>query len=123
MSNLYNRILALCEQRGITGYRLCKDVGIQPSILTDLKMGRKDEISAKTAGKIATYFDVSIGYVLGTEEPQGKEKSPAQKDEAKREEFIRLFEAAPAWLQDQVRNLLEAAEAGREAQDGDPKAR
>lgn len=68
MSILYDRITRLCEDKGITGYRLCKDVGITPSIITDLKMGRKEGLSAKNADKIASYFGISVGYLLGTEE-------------------------------------------------------
>lgn len=54
MGNLYETISMLCEGHGITGYRLCKDIGIQPSILTDLKSGRKKGLSAQIANKIAT---------------------------------------------------------------------
>lgn len=68
MSQLYETILGLCESRGITGYRMCKDLKIQPSIMTDLKMGRKKELSSRTANKIAQYFDVTVGYLLGEEE-------------------------------------------------------
>lgn len=73
MSVLYNRIADLCDKKGITGYRLCKDIGISPNIITELKMGRRDGVSAKTADKIASYFCVSVGYLLGTE----KEKAPS----------------------------------------------
>ncbi len=75
MSILRNRIEGLCKERGITGYRLCKDVGISPNIMTELKMGRRDGISAKTANKIASYFDVTVAYLLGEEE------APTPKDE------------------------------------------
>ena len=68
MSKLYNNIVSLCESRGITGYRMCKEIGIQPSILTDLKMGRKEGLSSKNADKIARYFGVSVSFLLGTEE-------------------------------------------------------
>ena len=75
MSDLYNRIMSLCDKAGISGYRLCKDAGIQPSVLTDLKMGRQLGLSAKNADKIASYFGVSVGYLLGTEQ----KKSPPLK--------------------------------------------
>lgn len=68
MSQLYENILGLCESRGITGYRMCKDLKIQPSIMTDLKMGRKKELSSRTANKIAQYFGVTVGYLLSEEE-------------------------------------------------------
>lgn len=68
MSNLYNLIAQLCKEKGISGYRLCKEVGIQPSILTDLKVGRKQSLSAETLSKIAAHFGVSVDYLLGMEE-------------------------------------------------------
>lgn len=67
MSDLYNRIMSLCEEKGVSGYRMCKDIGIQPSILTDLKRGRQSGLSAKNADKMAAYFGVSVGFLLGTE--------------------------------------------------------
>lgn len=70
MCKLYNNIYNLCQERGISGYKLCRDVGIQPSILTDLKMGRKTGLSASNASKIADYFGVSVGYLLGTQEKE-----------------------------------------------------
>lgn len=77
MSDLYNRIMSLCDKAGISGYRLCKDAGIQPSVLTDLKMGRQLGLSAKNADKIASYFGVSVGYLLGTEQ----KKEPTTKSD------------------------------------------
>ena len=67
MSELYDTIQALCQARGISGYHMCKELGIQPSVLTDLKMGRQKSLSAKNADKIASYFAVSVGYLLGTQ--------------------------------------------------------
>lgn len=72
MSILSDRIDSLCKEKGITGYRLCKDIGISPNIMTELRNGRRNGVSAKTADKIASYFEVSVGYLLGTE----TEKAP-----------------------------------------------
>lgn len=77
MSNLYNRLQELCEEKGVSGYRMCKDVGIQPSIMTDLKMGRRASMKVETAQKVADYFGVTVGYLLG----EGKEKAPTQDGE------------------------------------------
>ena len=68
MSSLYTTISTLCTQHGITGGKLCSDLGLSRSLLTDLKMGRKKDIYATTAYKIAKYFGVSVGYLLGMEE-------------------------------------------------------
>lgn len=68
MNILYDRISSLCSQHGITGSKFCSDLGLSRSLLTDLKMGRKKDLYATTAYKIAKYFGVSVGYLLGMEE-------------------------------------------------------
>ena len=76
MSILYERLSTLCQEHGITAYRMCKDTGIQPSIMTDLKMGRRQTVKAETAAKIATYFGVSVDYLIGN--TKEKEKPASQ---------------------------------------------
>ena len=78
MSILYKNIISLCEERGIKGGKMCTDIGMSKGILTDLKMGRQTGISAANAQKIAAYFGVSVGYLLGEEEQ--KEKPTVQDD-------------------------------------------
>lgn len=68
MGNLYETIQKLCTQRGIRPGRLCEETGLSRGLITDLKMGRKKSLSAETAQKIAAYFGVSVGYLLGQEE-------------------------------------------------------
>ena len=68
MDNLYASIEALCNQRGIRPGRLCNDLGLSRGLITDLKMGRKKSVSAETAQKIAAYFGISVGQLLGQEE-------------------------------------------------------
>ena len=68
MGNLYETIQNLCTQRGIRPGRLCEETGLSRGLITDLKMGRKKSLSAETAQKIAAYFGVSVGYLLGQEE-------------------------------------------------------
>ena len=65
MGNLYETIQSLCQQRGIRPGRLCDDLGLSRGLMTDLKMGRKKSVNAETAQKIAGYFGVSVGYLLG----------------------------------------------------------
>lgn len=71
MGELYSRIASLCESRGITAYRMCKDIGIQGSIVSDLKTGRKKTINIETANKIATYFDITVDELINLVEPKG----------------------------------------------------
>ena len=68
MENLYDSIESLCAQRGIRPGRLCNDLGLSRGLITDLKMGRKKSVNAETAQKIAAYFGISVGQLLGQEE-------------------------------------------------------
>lgn len=67
MESLFDRIQALCESKGIRPGRLCDELGLSRSLMTDLKMGRKKTINAETAQKIAGFFGVSVGHLLGQE--------------------------------------------------------
>ena len=89
MGTLYERIISLCQEKGITGGKMCTDLRMSKGTLTDLKMGRQTGISAAKAQKIASYFGVSVGYLLGEE----TEKQPVQ-DELpdRKKEFIRRVE-------------------------------
>ncbi len=77
MGTLYERIAQLCEEKGIKGGKMCSDLKISKGLLTDLKMGRRIGVSAVTAQKIADYFGVTVGYLLGQEE----RTHPAEKPE------------------------------------------
>ena len=68
MGTLYENIIALCNEKGIKGGKMCTDIGMSKGILTDLKMGRQSGISTANAQKIASYFGVSVGYLLGEED-------------------------------------------------------
>lgn len=67
MPNLYDNILALCQAKEVRPGRLCDDLGLSRGLITDLKMGRKKSVSAETAQKIAAYFGISVGQLLGQE--------------------------------------------------------
>ena len=110
MGNLYDTILALCESRGIKGGKMCTDVGISKGLLTDLKMGRRTGVSAVTAQKIAAYFNVSVGYLLGEEDKEAKKEQPIEYDglsDDKKKLIKRLEELSD----DKIRLLLQVAES------------
>lgn len=69
MGYLYENILALCQQKNIRPGRLCDELGLSRGLMTDLKMGRKKGLSAETAQKIAGFFGVSVGTLLGQDQP------------------------------------------------------
>ena len=76
MSALYHTITQLCAQRGITITELCRQSGASRGSLTDLKMGRKQSLSAATLAKIAAYLGVSIDEILGTHAMQPAKRIP-----------------------------------------------
>lgn len=89
MGVLYENIVSLCENKGIKPGRLCSELGLSRGLMTDLKMGRKKSLSAETADKIATYFNVSVSYLLGNEQ---KEKPVAESGGLNIEEMIKAIE-------------------------------
>ena len=93
MSKLYSILAGLCDERGISPYIMCKDTGIQPSVMTDLKMGRRHTVKAETASKLANYFGVSVDYLLGNTDK--KEKAPAEEGGGITDEELKfaLFDA------------------------------
>ena len=77
MCTLYERIQHLCKKKGVSGSRMCLDLGLSKSTLSDIKSGRKKGVSTTSAQKMAAYLGVSVGYLLGEEE---KEKQPTEYD-------------------------------------------
>ena len=103
MATLYERLSFLCEQRGIKGARMCTELGFSKSLMTDLKMGRKTGVSAVTAQKIASYFGVSVGYLLGEEDKKIEPTAQDDRLSAKKRQLIEFFETVP---EDKVDLLL-----------------
>ena len=116
MADLYENIQQLCLSHGIRPGRLCDELGISRGLMTDLKMGRKKGVSAQTAQKIAAYFGVSVGYLLGQE---GSEAVPAnpkkdildEVDVAFYGDFKELDEAQKEAVRDMVRLMRQRRSA------------
>lgn len=75
MSDLYNRIEELCNKNNESITTMCRESGASRASLSDLKVGRKQNLSAETLSKIAAHFGVSVDYLLG------KEKAPTDSGE------------------------------------------
>lgn len=103
MESLFDRIQSLCEEKGIRPGRLCNELGISRSLMTDLKMGRKKTVNAETAQKIAGFLGVSVGYLLGRE----AEDLLNQVDVAFYGEYKELNEEDKETVRDMVRLMRE----------------
>lgn len=94
MNNLYERISALCDKRGIKPGRMCNDLGISRGNITDLKMGRIESISMDKILKISEYFSVSVDYLVGT----ATKKTPTPEGEREKEllssKYFRVLQSA-----------------------------
>ena len=66
----FNRFKQLCDQREISVYRACTDIGLNRSAVAKWKSGGKP--NGSTAAKLAEYFGVTTDYLLG----QSEEKEP-----------------------------------------------
>lgn len=88
MATIIEIIDQLCLEKGIKGSKLCDDIGISRSTLTELRKGRAKTLSIKNANKIADYFNVSVEYLLGTNE---QKEIPADKgSEDEDDDFVVL---------------------------------
>lgn len=111
MATLYERLVELCEKRGIKGAQMCRDLGISKSLMTDLKSGRKKGVNAETAQKIASYFNVSVGYLLGEEQ---KEK-PTVQDDGLSESQRKLMQFVKSVPEDKADMILKVVQSIVEA--------
>ncbi len=115
MYNLYETISSLCDGKGIKPGRMCNELGISRGAITDLKAGRKQSLSAETLTKIATYFGVSVDYLLGS--AQKEDSQPDQIDLSDVElgflgDYKELTEENKATVRDMVRLMRERQKEG-----------
>ena len=75
MSDLYNRIEELCKENNKSITTMCKESGASRASLSDLKVGRKQSLSAETLSKIAVYFGVTVDYLLSKENKKAPTKT------------------------------------------------
>ena len=80
MGDLYKSIKSLCDEKGVSGGKMCTEIGISKSTMTDLKSGRRTGISLDTAQKIADYFGVSVDRVLGAEQRDEQKENLTDKN-------------------------------------------
>jgi len=64
MVTLYENIKALCEKKGVTVSRMCLDMGVSKSTMSDLKSGKKKSMTIPTLEKIAKYLDTTVDEII-----------------------------------------------------------
>ncbi len=66
---MYDIFEKLCKKNNVTPYRVCKETGLTTSTISNWKAGRYTPKQDKLQ-KIADFFNVSIEYLIGTEEKE-----------------------------------------------------
>lgn len=99
----YDVFYELCRKKNVSPTRAALDIGLSKSTPTAWK-NRKLTPQAETLGEIASYFGVSVGYLLGTEP---KEKAPAANSNEREMDFNDFTYA----MQNEAKELTEADKA------------
>lgn len=106
MSNLYENIKELCDEKGVKPGKMCTEASVSKGLITDLKMGRKKTVRVETAQKIADYFGVTVDRVLGAEK-----ETAVPKDDGLSPMESQLMEYVRALTEDQKKMLLAQLQA------------
>ena len=83
------RIDELLRARGVSGAKMCTDLGLSRSFLTEVRKGRIKSIGTEHASKIADYLGVSVDYLLGRGEARSYD-DPLERELAGYLEELRL---------------------------------
>lgn len=92
MCTLYERIAMLCKSKNVSPSRMCLDLGLSKSTMSDMKAGRTKGITTATAQKMATYFGVSVDFLLGEEEQNEK---PLVNEDKELTEYLEILKTRP----------------------------
>ena len=97
---MYEIFEELCEKKGVTPYRVCKDTGITTATVSNWKAGRYTPKSDKMQ-KLADYFGVPLDYLIYGKEPEegakyylNEETASIAQDIFENKELRVLFDAA-----------------------------
>lgn len=108
MGKMYERIMELCEKRGVKPGKMCVDLGLSRAIISDMKSGRTKELSAKNSKLVAEYLGVSVDYLLGKTD---EEKPSAVSSEGFSDSDVRLLEWFRSLPEEKRRAILIASDA------------
>jgi transcriptional regulator with XRE-family HTH domain len=103
--DIIDRIIDLMNRNSVTAAQLTRDIGLTNGLITQWKQ-RKQNPSMEKLNMIASYFNVSVDYLLGNEQ----KKSSAEAEEIndpKIREILTRYQKLPANLQRQVEEYVQ----------------
>ncbi len=102
---MYDRLENLLKERGITPYRLAKDLGLSQSSLSEWKRGNSIPKYERLV-KIAGYFNVPVSYLTGKDEDVSEDvNNPVLLDKLMK--MVKEKLDAPNWSDEQAKENLE----------------
>lgn len=104
MGDLYNIIQTVCQEKGVKVSRMCLDIGLSKSIMSDLKAGRKKTLSVATLNKIADYLAVPVSILLNEEEDSLAAELQILRD---RSDLRTLLDVTKGMTPEQVRKMID----------------
>ena len=108
MGTLYERITSLCKAKGVSGSRMCLDLGLSKSTMSDLKYGRIKGVALPTAQKIAGYFGITVDELYGEET---KKEQPTVNDDGLSDNLKELIKELKQLPEDKIQMLLQVAKS------------
>ena len=112
----YEKIEALCTEKGLTISEVCTATGVRRSVLTELKMGRTKTLSIRTTEKIAAFFALPTAYFI---EDDTDGEIPETK--AKRMQLYHLTQSATEEELDVLLTIMNNIRTGVKGQDENAK--
>ena len=109
----FDRLKRLCDERGISAYKACTDIGLNRAAVAKWKNGSIP--SGTTAAKLADYFGVTTDYLLGKEDKKaptetGKRDILDEVDVAFYGDFKELNDDEKETVRDMVRLMRQRKE-------------
>lgn len=100
---MYSIFEDLLQKNGITTYQISKDTGIAQSVFSSWKTGRSTPKQDKLK-ILATYFGVSVNYMMGLEEKSVYENELEAKNRTEKELLLlcRKVNDAPEEVREQI---------------------
>lgn len=113
---MWEIFVKLCEEKGVTTYRVGEETGIKSSTFSGWRRGlytpKQDKLQ-----KIADYFGVPLSYLMTGEDPEDNsyyvspEAAEMAQDIYENSDLRLLFDAARGCTPDQLRLLQQMAES------------
>lgn len=108
---MYEIFEKLCETRGITPYKFCKETGINSSTISTWKKNNS-LARPELAKKVCEYFGVSMDYLMAGKEQVEKEPGLTSRDER---DIMKILEQTKETLLSQEGLMFDGNPASNEA--------